>query len=397
MATQKPKKKQEYLSESRSTIVTLLLFWCALIVVSSVYLTTPLINEFSSQFQINSVTAAWSSGSFSLFYALGFLFFAPLSDRYGRKEIILFGFFALAIVTWLIGKTDLFWWVVIFRGVQGFVAASFAPTALAYVFDVYLKEKVATAIGFISFGYVTAGIVGQVAADIINQLVGWQLVFIIFGVLYLISFVMVIIILPRSNHEKAPLSLSSYTKKLKAIMKRKSLILCYVITLFLLLTFIGMYTALGEYLSGSPYYLTDKELLFVRAWGLLGMLLSPFANIFVKRFGLLKMFRVSLAVAAIGMFSISLVKGLPFVIIMTVMYVGGISLIFPSIMMIVGQLGGDERAVANAFYAFILFIGASLGPFTALFFMKLGSFTVTFSSLALFLVGCWYVSLHIRV
>jgi len=40
-----PKLHKKHISKTRSTIVTLLLFWCALIVVSSVYLTTPLMNE----------------------------------------------------------------------------------------------------------------------------------------------------------------------------------------------------------------------------------------------------------------------------------------------------------------------------------------------------------------
>lgn len=281
---------------------------------------------------------------------------------------------------------DEFLWIVVLRGVQGFVAASFAPTALAYVFEVYVKEKVATAVGFISFGYVTAGIVGQIIADMINQLMSWQAIFTIFGILYLISFITIIFALPSTKQPKISLSLHHYVKQVKTIIQRKNLVLCYVITFFLLLTFIGMYTVLGDYLGENPYRLSEKELFAVRTWGLVGMALSPFANFFIRRLGLIPTLRLSLAVMIIGMISINLVNELSLLTMMTVVYVAGLSLTFPSIMMVVGKMGGSERAVANAVYAFILFIGATLGPFIALWSMQLGGFTFAFSILALFLL-----------
>ncbi|MFD1038269.1 MFS transporter [Virgibacillus byunsanensis] len=377
-------------------LLTLLLFWCALIVVSSVYVTTPLIPVFSTIFQITPAMAAWTSSVFSLFYAIGFLIFGPLADRFGRKQIIVFGLTSLTIITCLIGFVDHFFWLVVLRGIQGFFAASFAPTAIAYVFDVFPKGKLVTAIGFISFGYVTAGIFGQVVAGIIDQTFDWKIVFFVFGVIYFVTALAVFFILPRASLPKTQ-GLGYFFLQVKRIFQQQNFLLCYGITIILLLTFIGMYTVLGDYLSSSPFHLTAKEILYVRAFGIVGMIISPFTGIFVEKYGLLPILRFGLFIAVIGLLFLGLVANIIYLVIMSVLYVTGISLIFPAIMMLVGELGGQHRAVAAAFYAFILFIGATLGPVTAIALMGIGSYVLTFVILALLLVTGLVASLFIKI
>lgn len=131
------------------SMVTLILFWCGLIVVSSLYLTIPLVPIFADTFDVSVTQATWTSSSFSFFYALGFLFFGPLSDRYGRKQIILFGLITLTIVSSLIGFIDSLQVLVALRGLQGIAASTFAPSALAYVVEVFPVKKRVTAIGFV--------------------------------------------------------------------------------------------------------------------------------------------------------------------------------------------------------------------------------------------------------
>ncbi|MFD2044266.1 MFS transporter [Ornithinibacillus salinisoli] len=373
-----------------------LLFWCALIVVSSVYVTTPLIIPFSSEYQVTETVAAWTSSSFSLFYGIGFLLFGPLADRYGRKQIIVFGLASLTIITFAIGFVHSFYGLVVLRGVQGFVAATFAPTALAYVFDIFPKKKIVTAIGFISFGYVTAGIFGQVIADIINQTFDWHFVFILFGIFYFITFLTVLCSLPSSGKSTTHKGVSYYLQQTKVIFSQKNFIYCYTITIFLLLTFIGMYTVLGGYLSSSPFHLTDVEILYIRAVGIIGMILSPLTGMIVNKLGVMTTLRLGLVTAIIGLLSLGIAWHLLLIVIMSIIYVGGISMIFPAIMMLVGQLGGEQRALANSFYAFILFIGAMLGPIVGIGLMKTGSYTLTFSVLALLLVIGLIISFGVK-
>ncbi|WP_156290293.1 MFS transporter [Oceanobacillus salinisoli] len=372
------------LGQKKYSLITFLLFCCALFVVSSVYVATPLMGVFSSAFQVNQSMAAWTSSIFSICYGIGFLLFGPLSDRYGRKQMIVFGLIVLTVITILIGFAANFYALVFLRGLQGFFAATFAPSALAYVFEVFPKDKVATAIGFISFGFVASGIFGQVASDSIYQSFDWNAVFLFFGCLYFASMVAVFIVLPGKG-EKSKTNVKEYLLRIKEIFTEKNLVLCYVITMMLLLTFIGMYSVIGDYLGRAPFLLSDEQILGIRALGIIGMFLSPVAGLLIKRYGVLRILKLGLTISVIGLVVLGFTSNLVLLIIMSICYVAGISITFPSIMLLVGKLGGKYRAIASSFYTFILFIGATLGPIIALRIMEWGSFMITIEVLALLL------------
>jgi MFS transporter, YNFM family, putative membrane transport protein len=377
--------------------ITLLLFWCALIVVSGAYVTTPLLHVFEAEFQVSKTMSAWTSSSFSFFYAIGFLVFGPLSDRIGRKTVIIIGLLSLAIITPLIGLSTSFWNLVILRGLQGFLASTFAPSALAYTFEVFPTNRLVTTIGFISFGYVTSGIFGQVLADMLYQWVGWQAVFFLFGILYLVTFVAAIHYFPTPAKTGGKEGLRYYVIHSKKIFSERNFVLIYFITITLLLTFMGMYTLLGDFLSNEPFSLNEKQILGIRALGIVGMIVSPFAGKIVNKLGVFVTLRVGIGLSALGLFLVGVGDQILFLIIMSIVYVTGISITFPSIMVLIGELGGEIRALVNTYYAFILFIGAMLGPIIAISLLAIGTYFTTFLLLSLLLVVSFLLSMKIKI
>ncbi|MFC3041651.1 MFS transporter [Virgibacillus xinjiangensis] len=364
--------------------LTALLFWCAMVVVSSVYITLPLVSSLAEEYEVTMSVASAAGSVFSLFYAFGFLLFGPLSDRYGRKSVILFGMGMLALTTGGVGVADSFSTVLILRGLQGFFAASFAPTALAFVFDVYPPEKRTTTVGWISFGFVTAGIFGQVLSDIIDQTFDWKIVFFFMAILYAISMAAILARFPSANNTYIgrPQRKNGYFRQVYGVFHNRGLLFCYVITFTLLLTFIGMYTILGEYLQ-SVHLVEEERMVLIRAAGLVGMVLSPFTGLFVKRFGLLAVLRTGLGMAVVSLVCLGLTGGhINLLVIWSILYVAGISLTFPSIMMLVGEMGGESRAVAAAYYAFILFLGATAGPPIAVTLIKMWGYSGGFLALS---------------
>lgn len=366
------------------SVMTLILCWSGMAVMSSLYVTIPLLSIFADTYGISLTQAAATGSVFSLGFAIGCLIYGALSDKYGRKKIILIGLIALTFITFLLGTVDHFSWIVVLRGLQGAAAATFSPVALAYAVEMFPADKRVTAIGFISTGFLVAGIVGQVISGLIGQTYGWNAVFYLLAAVYAVTSLLVLKLLPKGDIQQAYASVWASLKQIGAVCAQKNLILSYLVALVLLMSFVSMYTVLGNYLSGLDFGLSKQEIVYVRSVGVLGMLVSPFAGKFAKRFGIRPVLRGGLGLAIIGLASMGLFSSLPLLVIMSVLFVTGIALAVPSLVSLVGQSGGKSRGIAVSVYTFILFSGTSLGPLS-IRLMDLGSYALTFTLLALVL------------
>lgn len=150
-------RKQNASLHQNYNLLAVMLFWCGLVIVASNYLTIPLMSVFSEDFQASITHVAWTGGAFSLCYANGSLFSGPLSDRFGRKQVMFIGLLMLTISTFAIPILSSLSWVITLRSIQGFAAASFAPVAIAYIVDKFPAQKRVTTIGWISSSFLISG------------------------------------------------------------------------------------------------------------------------------------------------------------------------------------------------------------------------------------------------
>ncbi|NEW05705.1 MFS transporter [Paenibacillus sp. SYP-B3998] len=367
------------------SLMTVILCWSGLVVMSSLYVTIPLIPMFAELFGKTPTQATAVGSTFSIGFAVGCLIYGALSDKYGRKKVICMGLIFLTVISFLLGIVDSFVGIVILRGLQGAAAATFSPVALSYAVEMYPAEKRVTTIGFISTGFLTAGIVGQVISGMISQSYGWHAVFYLLAVIYALTALLVLIFLPKGEIHQSHANIWGPIMQIGKVFAQKNLVLSYVVAFVLLMSFVSMYTVLGNYLSHSPFSLSKEQILYIRSVGVLGMLVSPFSGKLTKRFGIRPTLRSGVLLAIIGMMSFGMTSSLPFLIGMSLIFVVGIALAVPSLVSLVGQLGGKQRGIAVSVYTFILFAGTSLGPILSLYFMRSGSYAVTFILLALVL------------
>ena len=144
--------------------------------------------------------AAWWVGIFSTVFAVVQFAFSPvqgaLSDRFGRRPVILISNLGLAVDFIVLAVAPTLWLLFVARIVLGMTAASFT-TANAYIADITPKEKRAAAFGMLGGAFALGFIVGPALGGFLGGL--WiRLPFWVAAGLSLLNFCYGFFVLPES-------------------------------------------------------------------------------------------------------------------------------------------------------------------------------------------------------
>lgn len=377
-------------------LYTALLTWSGLIILASMYATVPLTESIMESLAVHKTKAIWITSSFSLSYGISCLLFGPLSDRYGRKIMIMIGLGTLTFLTLALYFISSFPFIIFIRVLQGAASAMIVPVSLAYVADVYPINKRLNAIAIISSGFLTSSVIAQVLAIVINNTFQWQMNFIILGILYGLTAICLYFLLPKEAEQAKQHSLLQQFIQIKYILQHPYLLICFFTSFTLLFSLVGMYTILGKYFSNEPYNFTDTELLIIRGIGLIGVLLCFFANSLSKAYGMIKVLRFGLVMSAVSIYSLGTIQSPIFAIAFSVLFVGGISLIVPTNINLVSTYSENQKGTAVLFNAFILFVGASIGPLFASKLMTISVFLPYFI-FSIILAVAFLLSLYLKL
>jgi predicted MFS family arabinose efflux permease len=339
---------------------------CALLVLMQLYLAIPLAPVLAQTFSEDGAAAAAALGTtYALAYGFGFLIFGPLSDRYGRKPILVPGMALLAIATAGLALASSLSMVAVLRTIQGFVAASFSAAALAYVGEGLPPRWRSTGIGAMSTAFLSAGILGQVFAQAVAEALGWRWVFGVSAPAFVIAAIAIATVLVEPSRSGPPASLAQKYRSLLTLAVRRELMLPNLAAFSVLMSFVGMYAALGPLLQ-TEFGVDDTDLLLVRLAGLPAMLLAPVAGWLVGRQGPIRVAVAGYLLAAVGLTAEALLAAIPWALVTaSVVFVLGIATIVPATIALVGGRGGSSRAGALALNGLYVFAGASCGPLVA--------------------------------
>lgn len=146
-----------------------------------------------------SQAAVWAGAFATLFMLMQFVFSpvqGALSDRFGRRTVILISSFGLGVDFIVMALAPTLWLLFVGRAVSGICAASFS-TANAYIADIIPKEKRAAAFGTLGAAFGIGFIVGPALGGFLGHL-HIRLPFWVAAVLSLINFCYGYFVLPES-------------------------------------------------------------------------------------------------------------------------------------------------------------------------------------------------------
>ncbi len=345
-----------------------LLALSGLVVVSELYLPLPLLDAVAESYGVSTAVAGLVSSAFGYAYAAGFLIFGPLSDRYGRKPVMVGGLAALGAASVLTALTQTFDQLIAARVLQGFAASAFPPVALAYLSDRLPQQQRLWGVAWMSTAFLTAGLAGQIYGGAFAG-VGLLAALWPAAAVYALA-ALALSRLPEGHPGQAGVQLPRIFIAVPRLLTNPDMVRAYAAAFVLLLSFVAFYVALGQG-RGEALAALGLDPLEVRAVALPGMLTALLAPKLMPRLGPVRVLAAGLTTAALALAATALVpvaagEGLA-PLVLSVPFVAGISVCVPALIARVSAVASDEtRGAAVAFYTFILFVGASTGPFVPL-------------------------------
>ena len=149
------------------------------------YVPQPLLPLFTSVFHADKVTVSLTLTASTAGVALAAPFVGRLADRLGRRRVILFSAWALAVTTLLAATSPGLKALIAWRFLQGLLTPGLFAVTVAYINDEWPARSAGSAVSAYVSGTVVGGFVGRMMGGFAAEHLGWRYAFILPGSLML--------------------------------------------------------------------------------------------------------------------------------------------------------------------------------------------------------------------
>lgn len=250
---------------------------------TNVYLTQPILPVLQAEFGVSPVQVSTTVSAVILGIVLSNLLFGLLSDRFPIQPIILAGGLLVAGAGLYSAFTHTFSHLVGARLVQGLFLPALTTSLAAWLAKTLPAERLSVVMGSYVSATVLGGLGGRLLGGWIHPPLHWRYAFVSAAVLIVITTVLALIVLPRTQvrADAAPPSQTTFT----GLLCRRELLLIYCCGAGAFLMFSPVFNYLPYRLAGPPFNFPTEIITLVYLVYVLGIFLGPIAGQMSNRFG----------------------------------------------------------------------------------------------------------------
>ncbi|MDD2373048.1 MAG: MFS transporter [Syntrophomonadaceae bacterium] len=304
-------------------------------------------------------------GLFMAIYSLMHLLFAPfwgrLSDRIGRRPVILIGLSGYGITFILFGFTDQLWMMFAVRILSGAISSATLPTALAYMADITGEDERSQGIGLMAAAMGLGMIVGPALGGWLGQQ-GFSLPFFVAGGLALLIWPFALFYLPETLIPAKSIP-ENITPNPASMEINNPLFLLFILVLILNFS-TTMFEATFVYFAARRAAFGPREIGFVfTILGVIGVVIQGgLIGRLAKRFGDMNLMKGGLLISAAGLVLILFASDMLSLLLTSAVYNIGTSLIGPSSSSLVTRYSKQNQGTSLGVMQSFGSLGRIAGP-----------------------------------
>ena len=302
----------------------------------------PLLPLYAERFGASPVAIGMLAAS----YSLAQFVFAPvlgrLSDRIGRRPVILVALAGTAIASLVMGLANSLWVLFVARTLDGTSGASYA-VGQAYVADVTSPQERAKGMGLIGAAFGVGFVIGP-AIGALCALASPRLPFFVASALAAGNLVLALRRLPESRVPGVVRDVTSRATRLRSALANREISPLVWISFIGTFAFVGMETTFalfGAHRLG--YGRVQVALIFVYVGVLSSLVQGGLVRHVVARYGEARVLRAGLLTTAIGLAAIAPVQTTWQLLLACLPLAVGSGLVFPALTAIVSRRTGEHE------------------------------------------------------
>lgn len=224
-------------------------------------------------------------------------FAGAVSDRFGRKRLMVGAAFLVVIPTLLVAGAPSLPMLLLWRFVQGLMLPFVFTIAVAYIGEECDGAEAIRTTGLYASGTIVGGFAGRFVGGIAADLGGWRVAFVTLAVITLLAAGVMARLLPRERRfRKLPGGLRGMAAAYAGHLRNARLLGTCMVGFGMLFSLVAAFTFVNLRLAAAPFFLGPSALGAVFAVYLLGAVAAPLASRAAARIGR----RATMAVAVAG-------------------------------------------------------------------------------------------------
>ncbi|MFI8706823.1 MFS transporter [Bacillus sp. NPDC077411] len=321
---------------------------------------SPLIPDIAKATAVPMERGGWLITSYALFYGLTAPFFGPISDKFGRKQMIVTGMIIFSIGTFCTGLSQDFNTILGFRALTGLSGAMVMPSIFALIGDKVPYNMRGTAMGMIMGAMVGSTVLGVPIGAFLTSVGNWQWTFYGIGVLAMLVAFIIMGILPKTPPtNEIPVSApAAMVSGIKTAFTNTSVFFALLSTFLWTVSLQGIFSYIGVYYKENFDFSVEKTGMVIFLAGAGSIIGNVIGGKLADQIGKKAVVSIATIIAAIGVVSFTLLtEHVIFAMIVHVLWSTSIGFGQSSLTALISDLSPKVRGTVMALNSSAMYMG----------------------------------------